>query len=117
MQSISQVVSAIETKLDAMRQAQEEDGYIRRAMSSNASTANWPQQVCLIAWCSNHMSMQMASDRRILSMFVLGMMPCEHIQPILCFTHAGGSAGSGSCCRPRRLHPLERHRAGDHTQL
>lgn len=42
-QTIGQVVTAIETKLDAMQQAQEDDGLIRRALSSNASTAQWPQ--------------------------------------------------------------------------
>lgn len=36
-------MSAIEGKLDSMRQAQEEDGLIRQALSSNASTAQWPQ--------------------------------------------------------------------------
>jgi hypothetical protein len=43
MQTVGQIVSAVEVKLDAMRQAQEDDSYIRRALSSNASTAHWPQ--------------------------------------------------------------------------
>jgi hypothetical protein len=43
-QTVGQIVSAVGTKLDAIRQAQEDDGYIRRALSSNASTAHWPQQ-------------------------------------------------------------------------
>lgn len=43
-QTVGQIVSAVGTKLDAIRQAQEDDSYIRRALSSNASTAHWPQQ-------------------------------------------------------------------------
>jgi hypothetical protein len=42
-QTVTQIVSAVEGRLDAMRQAQEDDSYIRRALSSNASTAQWPQ--------------------------------------------------------------------------
>jgi hypothetical protein len=43
LQTVGQIVSAVGTKLDAIRQAQEDDSYIRRALSSNASTAQWPQ--------------------------------------------------------------------------
>ena len=40
---MGQIVAAVGSKLDAIRQAQEDDSYIRRALSSNASTAHWPQ--------------------------------------------------------------------------
>ncbi len=43
LQTISHIVTAMDNKFEELRALHAEDGLVRRALSSNASTAQWPQ--------------------------------------------------------------------------